>query len=221
MGRGILDYGRWATAEEAQGRKLPFTKRVAIPFNFPGIALSRLGVKTFNTLFYWKHIQKLRRGLKHPDSFFYPLDAVLHWNRIYGRRGFTQYQCVLPAEAGQGAARRFLTELTRMGGASFLCVIKDCGTEPLGMLSFPKPGISIALDIPVRDGTQRLVDALNEIVIGEGGRIYLTKDTFTRPEHFRQMEPRLEKFLEIRKKWDPELKFRSAQSVRLFGDPIG
>jgi len=86
------------------------------------------------------------------------------------------------------------------------------------MLSFPMKGISIALDIPVRDDTQAVVDALNEQVIREGGRIYLTKDGFTRAEHFRAMEPRLPAFLEVRRKWDPTNKIRSAQSVRLFGD---
>ena len=99
-----------------------------------------------------------------------------------------------------------------------LCVIKDCGAEGVGLLSFPRPGISIALDIPIRDDTQALVDALNELVIGEGGRVYLAKDQFTRPEHFRAMEPRLAEFQRIRRQWDPEGRLRSAQSVRLFGD---
>ncbi len=88
------------------------------------------------------------------------------------------------------------------------------------MLSFPKPGISIALDIAIRDNTQELIDALNEQVIKEGGRVYLAKDAFTRPQHFRAMEPRLDEWLAVRRKWDPEGKFRSAQSVRLFGDRL-
>ena len=100
-----------------------------------------------------------------------------------------------------------------------LCVIKDCGPEGEGLLSFPMPGISIALDIPVRDDTQALVDALNEQVIAEGGRVYLAKDRFTRPEHYRAMEPRLAAFLAERRRWDPEGRLRSAQSVRLLGDP--
>ena len=99
-----------------------------------------------------------------------------------------------------------------------LCVIKDCGAEGEGLLSFPRPGISIALDIPVRDGTQALVDALNELVIAEGGRVYLAKDAFTRAEHFRAMEPRLAAWTAVRRRWDPEGRIRSAQSVRLFGD---
>jgi FAD/FMN-containing dehydrogenase len=137
---------------------------------------------------------------------------------MYGRRGFTQYQCVLPDSAGPGAARRVLDILTRRGGASFLCVIKDCGPQGKGLLSFPMKGISIALDIAVRDDTQALIDALNEQVILEGGRIYLSKDRFTRREHFQAMEGRLPEFLRVRAKWDPQGRIRSAQSVRLFGD---
>ena len=143
---------------------------------------------------------------------------VSDWNRLYGPRGFTQYQCVLPEAAGRGAARRFLELLTRRGGASMLCVIKDCGAEGTGLLSFPKAGISIALDVPITDDTQALVDALNEEVIREGGRVYLAKDAFTRAEHFRAMEPRLPAFLAARREWDPEGRIKSAQSVRLFGD---
>jgi FAD/FMN-containing dehydrogenase len=143
---------------------------------------------------------------------------VREWNLMYGRRGFTQYQCVLPESAGPQAARRFLEVLTARGGASFLCVIKDCGPQGAGLLSFPMKGISIALDIAVRDDTQALVDALNAHVIAEGGRVYLAKDSFTRQQDFRAMEPRLEHFLQVRRAWDPKGVFKSAQSVRLFGD---
>jgi FAD/FMN-containing dehydrogenase len=154
----------------------------------------------------------------HPQKFFWPLDSVRHWNRIYGARGFTQFQCVLPESERPGAVRRFLAEAARRGGSSFLCVIKDCGAEGEGLLSFPKPGISIALDMAVRDDTQRIVDALNERVIAEGGRVYLAKDAFTRPEHFRSMEPRLPEFERARRDWDPEGRMKSAQSVRVLGD---
>jgi len=103
----------------------------------------------------------------------------------------------------------------RRGGASPLCVIKDCGPEGDGLLSFPKPGTSIAIDFPVRPWTQGLVDSLNELVVGEGGRIYLAKDTFTRRDHFAKMEPRLAEWQAIRRRWDPEGRLRSAQSERL------
>jgi FAD/FMN-containing dehydrogenase len=100
----------------------------------------------------------------------------------------------------------------------FLCVIKDCGPEGKGMLSYPKPGISYALDIPVDGSTQAVVDRLNDFVVAEAGRIYLAKDALTRAEHFRAMEPRLDAFLAVRRAWDPERRLRSAQSLRLLGD---
>ncbi len=216
LGRGILMRGRWASADEAP-KDFPEPKtRPGVPFVFPQFALNPLSVKLFNEAYYRK---PLTSGITHPEPFFWPLDAIHDWNRIYGPRGFTQYQCVIPKTAGPGAARRFLELLSSLGGASFLCVIKDCGAEGRGMLSFPLDGISIALDIPVRDDTQALVDTLNEQVIADGGRIYLTKDNYTRPEHFAAMEPRLPAFMEVRKRWDPTLRFRSAQSVRVLGDP--
>ena len=213
------DGGRLGDPSTAPSRYPKPFPRVTLPVELPSFVLGRPSVKAFNVAFYWRHLQRKREGITHWQSFFYPLDIIRHWNRMYGKRGFTQYQCVLPESAGQGAARRVLEVLTKRGGASFLCVIKDCGAEGQGLLSFPMRGISIALDIAVRDDTQALVDALNEQVIDEGGRIYLAKDAFTRAEHFRAMEPRLERFLAVRRKWDPELKIRSAQSVRLFGDP--
>jgi FAD/FMN-containing dehydrogenase len=218
MGRGLLMKGRWAEPAEAPPDAPRPLRRPALPFVLPGWVINRGSVRAFNALYYGTHLPRVKRRLVHPESFFYPLDAVGHWNRLYGPRGFTQYQCVLPEEAGRGAARRFLELLTARGGASMLCVIKDCGAEGTGLLSFPRPGISIALDIPVRDGTEELVAALNERVIAEGGRVYLAKDQFTRAEHFRAMEPRLERFTCVRRKWDPEGRFRSAQSVRLLGD---
>jgi FAD/FMN-containing dehydrogenase len=218
MGRGILLKGRWATAEEAPKTFPPAKKKLAVPLMAPSWAINPLTIRAFNWLYFWKHLPKKKSGLMHPDSFFYPLDAILHWNRIYGRKGFTQYQCVLPEKAGATAVREFLQLLTKEGGASFLCVIKDCGKEGTGTLSFPLEGTSIAVDMSVRKGTQKVVDALNAFVISRGGRIYLTKDAFTRPEDFRKMEPRLDEFLAVRRKWDPEGKLKSAQSVRVFGD---
>jgi FAD/FMN-containing dehydrogenase len=114
---------------------------------------------------------------------------------------------------------RLFETLTRHGGASFLAVIKDFGRQGRGTLSFPMPGLTVSLDLPLHgEATQRLVDALNEIVIRHGGRIYLAKDTLTRAEHFRAMEPRLEAFERVRRRWDPEGRIESAQSARLQGD---
>jgi FAD/FMN-containing dehydrogenase len=219
MGRGILIKGRWATPDEAPAARPRSQWRPSVPFAMPEFVLSRPSIRAFNELLYRVHVPRVKRGMAHPEAFFYPLDAIGSWNRLYGRRGFTQYQAVIPRESGRRGVRSFLETLSGHGGASFLAVIKDCGPEGLGLLSFPKPGISIALDIPIRDDTQRLTDALNERVLEEGGRIYLAKDSFTRPEHFRRMEPRLAEFEEIRRRLDPQRRIRSAQSVRLFGDP--
>jgi decaprenylphospho-beta-D-ribofuranose 2-oxidase len=219
LGRGVLSRGRWASAEEAHPTPPPPLSPHTVPFDFPNWALNKWSIRLFNEAIY--RTQARRPRIVHPAAFFYPLDRILHWNRIYGRRGFMQYQCVLPSSAGLDAARRFLEVLTSSGGAdSFLCVVKDCGLEGRGILSFPRPGISLAIDLAVQEGIQALVDLLNEAVLREGGRIYLAKDAFTRAEHFRAMEPRLERWSAVRRRWDPDLKFRSAQSVRVLGDPV-
>jgi decaprenylphospho-beta-D-ribofuranose 2-oxidase len=220
LGRGILMKGRWAAGTEAPETPPPLKRRFRIPCQFPSLALCKASMKAFNLAYYWKHIPRVRHGIQHPDAFFYPLDMLDDWNLIYGRRGFTQYQCMVPHAEDNGPARRFLETFVSTGGMGFLCVIKDCGAEGKGMLSFPRPGMSIAMDFPIHPRkTPALVDRLNELVIAEGGRIYLTKDTFTRPEHFRAMEPRLEAFNAVRRRWDPEVRICSAQSVRLLGDP--
>jgi decaprenylphospho-beta-D-ribofuranose 2-oxidase len=215
MGRGLLFRGRWAQPAEAPKTFPTLHSPIPVPFTLPSGAVGVHFGRAFNALFY--RLPRPTASVVHPKSFFYPLDAAGEWHRIYGPGGFTQYQCVLPASGGHAAARRFLEVVTRGGRASFLCVIKDCGAEGDGVLSFPKPGTSIALDLPMRDDTQALIDEMNERVIAEGGRIYLAKDALTRPEHFRAMESRLDRFLDIRRTWDPAGRIRSAQSVRLFG----
>jgi len=218
MGRGVLMAGRWATAEESPASQPGSPLRIAVPVELPNWALNHVTARVFNAAFYWSHLRPRASGAMAPDRFFFPLDAILEWNRAYGARGFTQYQCVVPRAAGPAGVREFMERLTTLGEASPLCVIKDCGPEGAGLLSFPMEGTSIAVDMPVSANLQRVVDGLNEFIISVGGRIYLTKDRFTRPEHFRAMEPRLPRFLEVRAKWDPARRLRSAQSRRLFGD---
>lgn len=218
LGRGILIKGRWAEPSEAPPFPPPQKRERNIPFDLPSGLINRLSIRVFNALTYWKHYAPVKKGIIHPESYFYPLDQVLHWNRAYGRRGLTQYQCLLPNEAGPDVARRFLKLMQSHHAASPVCVIKDHGPQGIGLLSFPRPGISIAVDFAVSDRTQALIDALNEFVIREGGRVYLAKDAFTRAAHFRAMEPRLAEWEAIRRRWDPERKFRSRQSVRVLGD---
>jgi decaprenylphospho-beta-D-ribofuranose 2-oxidase len=219
MGRGLMMSGRWAEPGEAPASPPREGPRVTFPFELPNWALNDLTAGLFNTAYYWKQLPLKVEKVVSPEPFFYPLDAILDWNKAYGRRGFTQYQCVIPRAAGGPAVRAFMELLTTLGGASPLCVIKDCGPEGKGMLSVPLEGTSIAVDMAVTADIQRSIDRLNAFVIETGGRIYLTKDRFTRPEHFRAMEPRLDRFLEVRERYDPHRRLRSAQSVRLFGDP--
>jgi FAD/FMN-containing dehydrogenase len=219
MGRGIVSKARWADPGEAPAEPphRPFSP--TLPFDLPSFALAGWNMRVFNTLVYRSHV-RARKHVMHPLRFFHILDVVRHWNRAYGRRGMTQYQPVLPLDPSGESYRRFFEVLTSSGEGSFLCVVKDFGPEGRGLLSFPRPGITVNVDLPVRGArTQALIDRLNEVVLEAGGRVYLAKDAFTRPEHLRAMEgPRLEAFQEARRKWDPEGRIASAQSVRLLGD---
>ena len=218
-GRGMIMSGRWAEPHEAPTKPMRFRSPIALPPVFPSWGMQPWMWRLANAFLYARHGQRVRTGIVHPETFFYPLDMIGDWNRAYGRRGFTQHQAVLPLD-DLSRHRRFLNLLQSHRAPVYICVIKDCGPEGKGMISFPKPGVSYALDLPVRPDTQSLIDALNEFVIAESGRIYLAKDAFTRAEHFRAMEPRLDAFLQVRRKWDPQYRLRSAQSVRVFGDPV-
>ena len=217
-GKGIVQCGRWAEPQEVRAAAPGGGATVAVPLEAPSWLLSNATIGAYSELRF--HASRLRAGssVVTPASFFYPLDGIRRWNLLYGRRGFTQYQCVLPWDASLATYRRLADIATFYGPGPFLCVVKDCGEEGRGMLSFPKPGISFALDFPVTDRTQTLVDAMNEIVCEAGGRVYLAKDAFTRAEHFAAMETRLAAWLEVRRDLDPDMRLRSALSRRLFGD---
>lgn len=217
LGRGVLLCGRWAEPHEAARSFPALRSTVPVPFDLPAGMLNPTVVRLFNTAYYHRFSAAPRRSLVRPESFLYPLDAIGFWNRGYGRRGFVQYQCVLPEAGVRGSVRAFMEIVAGHGRASFLSVIKDCGEQGAGTLSFPLPGISIAMDIPYDRVTQTLVDQMNRFVIEQGGRIYLAKDALTRADDFRAMEPRLNRFLEVRRAWDADGRIRSAQSVRLFG----
>jgi len=218
LGRGILFVGRWAEASEAPPSFPKGRPEIPMPLTLPSGLLNRTTIGLFNEAVYRSHFRPTKQGYVSPDKYFYPLDSILHWNRGYGRRGVTQHQSVIPWESGREGIRAMIETLASAGTASFLTVVKDCGPQGEGILSFPKEGMSLALDIPIRHDTQAVIDRLNATVMDLGGRIYLTKDGFTRAEDFRRMEPRLDEFLQIRKKYDPNGTLRSAQSRRLFGD---
>ncbi|MCI0547411.1 MAG: FAD-binding oxidoreductase [Candidatus Rokubacteria bacterium] len=220
LGRGVILRGRHATAVEAAGRALAAPRRLRVPIDAPSWLLSAPVVRGLNRLYHRGRSADPRRRLVPYHAFFHPLDGVLDWNRLYGRRGFLQYQCVVPAAAGLDPLALVLTRIARAGAASFLAVLKDCGPASAAYLSFPLEGLTLSLDLPYRGGaTEALVHELNAIVIEAGGRVYLAKDALTRAPDFARMAPALDAWQRVRDRWDPRRRFRSALSVRLLGDP--
>ena len=215
LGRGIVYAGDWAEPRQARTRPPRWRAPLPMPFDLPSGLIAPWSLPAWNTAYFHVH-RRDTSGIQHPRAFFHPLDIVGRWNRAYGRRGFVQYQCVVPIDRDPGIVRRVFEILTRNEGASPVAVVKDFGDEGRGLLSFPRRGITISLDFPMRGAaTQRLVDLLNDEVAAAGGRIYLAKDALTRPEHFRAMERRLPAWNEIRRKWDPDARLQE----RALGPP--
>ena len=220
LGRGILMRGRHASREEAGGRTPRARPTRSVPCDAPEWLLNPLCMRLFNRVYYGRHGASREQRLVSHEQFFYPLDAISGWNRLYGRRGFLQYQCAIPHAAGLAPVTDLLQKLSSRGAASFLAVFKDFGPGSDAYLSFPLAGATLSLDLPYRGGpTEALIHELNGMVLDAGGRVYLAKDAVTRAEDFALMMPRLASFLAVRDRWDPHRRFRSAQSVRLFGDP--
>ena len=216
LGRGVLHQGRWCGRDEGPEKPPKPRPELPVPFRAPSWLLNRASVGLFNRLTYATTFPG--RRVVHPSKFFYPLDSVQDWNRLYGSRGMTQHQCVLPL-AGADEVRAFLELIRRHGGQPFLAVLKDFGAEGCGLLSFPRPGLTLALDFAVDARTPELVAALNRHVLEAGGRVYLAKDAFTTAADFAALEgERLVRFQQVRRKWDPEGRIRSRLSTRLFGD---
>jgi len=185
-----------------------------LPFDFPGGLLNPWTVGAFNTLFYAVH-RTAPRQLADIDKFFYPLDSIKHWNRMYGGRGFVQYQVAFPPETGRAALANLLDRVSASGRASFLGVLKRFGAASRGLLSFPFPGYTLALDIPVSNGLVDFLRDLDRLVLDHGGRLYLAKDAATTASTFAAMYPRLREFREIKARLDPENKLSSSQARRL------
>lgn len=190
-------------------------KKKTIPFNFPSFALNKLSVKAFNWLYYKKAPDGVSQQKVDIDTFFYPLDAINNWNRIYGKGGFTQYQFILPKEKSYQGLEKILGTIANSGKGSFLAVLKLYGKANENYLSFPMEGYSLALDFKIEPGLFELLDRLDEIVLEYGGRIYLTKDVRVSKETFEKGYPDIEKFREFRKENGMSEKFASLQSKRV------
>jgi len=220
MGRSVLMRGNHATVAQLptklqqQPLLISPKRKKSVPFNFPSFTLSPLTVRLFNNRYYKR--SRIGQHIIDYDSFFYPLDSVRQWNRIYGKRGFFQYQAVFPAGGARACLMELLGKLSASGRASFLAVLKTMGKSSGGMLSFPMPGQTLALDIP-NSGAQTIefLRELDQIVLRFGGRVYLAKDAAMKPETFRAMYPRLSEFEQARAKLDPNRRFESALSRRL------
>lgn len=191
--RGIFFRGNHSTARE---NKCHPKRGPKLPFAMPACALNRYSIKAFNTAYYLSH--SFARSTKRIpyDSFFYPLDSIRQWNLLYSRQGFLQYQCVIP-EANLAAFEELLDLIARSGMGSFLGVLKQFGsTPPAGMLSFPRPGLTLALDFAMRgERTLKLMRSLDEVVLQSGGAIYPAKDARMSPALFEASFPRWRSFL--------------------------
>jgi FAD/FMN-containing dehydrogenase len=219
LGRGIVMCGHHAQQEEFRPgfRNAIKPKRSrAIPFDFPAFALNPLSIAAFNALYYRKVGGKREPFLSGYDPYFYPLDAIGSWNRLYGKRGFVQYQCVIPEATAFDGILQLLQALSDSRRPSFLAVLKRLGVQGSGLLSFPMAGYTLALDLPIRnEGLFTLLNKLDDIVLQHGGRVYLAKDARLSAESFRAMYPRYDEWLKIKNSVDPENRFSSSLSRRL------
>lgn len=191
LGRSLLSRGAFAE----HSAQLPPLRSMTMPFDLPSGIVNGWSVRAFNALY---HARRPAAGLVPYGEFFFPLDGLLKWNRIYGRRGFAQYQCVLPERDG---IRLLLEKVARSGLGSFLAVLKLLGPNSGGLLSFPMQGWTLALDFPMRQATLRLLDDLDAIVADHGGRLYLAKDCRMSAAMLRRTQPNIDRFQAIRAQW--------------------
>lgn len=211
-GRSLVMLG-----EHEQNGRLEFTnrKKISVPFDFPAFALNQFSVKAFNSIYYGKAGKKITNQSVDMDSFFYPLDTIDQWNRIYGKKGFMQYQFVLPLDRSYPGMEKILGKIADSGKGSFLAVLKLFGKNNDNWLSFPMEGYTLSLDFKVEPKVFRLFEELDKIVLDHGGRFYLAKDARITREKFQAGYSNIEKFRELRRMQKMNRKFSSLQSKRI------
>lgn len=221
LGRSVLTRGRFAhrveLPEKKQDHALDFNPRVPLtaPRGIPGGLLNRFSVAAFNEAWFRKAPAHRDKELQSVTTFFHPLDAVADWNRIYGPGGLLQYQVVVP-DGAEDSIRACIDAFSHAGAASFLAVLKRFGPQNPGHLSFPMGGWTLALDVPAAmSGLGDLLDRLDALVLGVGGRGYLAKDSRMSPDTLRAMYPRLPEWQELRHSVDPDGVFQSDLARRL------
>ncbi len=212
LGRSLLMLG-----EHVQDGNLEFGKKKSlnVPIDMPSSILNQHSIKAFNSLYYHRVFSKTKRELVSFEPYFYPLDAIGNWNRLYGKAGFVQYQFVLPKSVGVKGLKKILEVIVSSGKGSFLAVLKVFGKENENFLSFPIEGYTLALDFKMSQETVQLIGLLDSMVVEMGGRIYLTKDALMSETAFKKMYPEWERFEAVRAKYGAIGKFASSQSKRL------
>lgn len=195
LGRGLFTRANHAPAHPDQ-RPTRSSRHLRVPFTPPLSMINRFTLRSFNALYYLRQRRQVVHAITHYEPHFYPLDAIGDWNRIYGPRGFMQYQCVVPPNDAENRVAQLLQVIAASGSGSFLAVLKQFGTlSSPGMLSFPRPGTTLALDFP-NQGTRTLslLNRLDDIVAEAGGAVYPAKDARMSGAHFRQYFPAWESF---------------------------
>lgn len=195
LGRGLFSLASHAPACPDIRPSAP-ERRLRVPAVPPLSLINGWSLHAFNNLYFHRHRQPVVHATTHYEPYFYPLDSIRDWNRIYGPRGFLQYQCVVPPQHAENGMADVLGIIAAAGVGSFLAVLKRFGNIPSpGMLSFPRPGTTLALDFPNQgERTLRLLDRLDAVVAGHGGAVYPAKDARMQGEHFRQYFPQWKEF---------------------------
>lgn len=213
LGRGVLSAGDHATLAElppelaSDPLRIKGGPKLGVPFELPELTLNGLSIRILNAVIEYSLLHK--PVVSHYNDFFYPLDVLDHWNRGYGRRGFTQYQFVVPFQDGLQTMRAILNTMVSAGELPFLNVLKRFGKASGGILSFPCEGYTLAIDFPIRNNTVALTRRLDAMVLEAGGRVYLGKDSYLQAETFAAMYPRVSEWLAIKAKYDPHAVFTS------------
>lgn len=191
-----------------------FKKPKYIPIKFCSLFLNKYSIKIFNAINYYKNQNKSINQIS-LNNYFYPLDSILDWNLLYGKKGFIQYQFVIPKKNGIKILKKILNIISEKNCPPFLAVLKLLGPQNKNYLSFPMEGYCLALDFKIYNNLLQLINILDKIIIDNGGRIYLAKDTLMNKNTFRICYPNWGKFQEIRSKYKTIGKFTSLQSKRL------
>ncbi|MFW5760970.1 MAG: FAD-binding protein [Cyclobacteriaceae bacterium] len=218
LGQGVLTLGNQASLNDLPKKlqKDPLfvspEAKLKVPFYLPSFFLNSISVILLNKFI--AYVQAKPTTIVHYEKFFFPLDAILNWNRGYGKRGFIQYQFVIPLENGRENIKKLLSAVSQSGCTPFLNVLKKFG-DGQQYLSFPKPGYTFAIDFPVTKKLPGFISRLDQMVLDCGGRIYLGKDAMLTADTFEKMYPEYQQWLAIKKKYDPHNKFSSALAHRL------